>query len=116
MEMAATNWYVWFTLGCVIVVSVVILYRFFKMPTAEQLANVREWMLYAVIQAEKEWGSGTGRVKLRQVYDWFVQRFPALALVISFQTFAEMIDDALEEMRTILNENKNVARKVNADA
>ena len=113
MEMILNNWYVWFALGCVVVVAVVILYRFFKLPTAEQMNNLREWLLFAVTQAEAELGGGTGKLKLRQVYDQFVERFPSLALVISFQTFSGMVDDALVEMRKMLSENKNVAALVN---
>lgn len=112
MTMILNDWYVWFALICVVIVAAMILYRFFKMPTAEQMANLREWLLFAVTQAEAELGSGTGKLKLRQVYDQFVERFPTLALVISFQTFAEMVDDALVEMRKMLSENKNVAALV----
>lgn len=113
MEMMIHNWYIWFALACVVLVSVLILYRFLKMPTAEQLDNVREWLLFAVTQAEAELGSGTGKLKLRQVYDQFVERFPALALMISFQTFSEMVDDALVEMREMLAKNENIAALVN---
>lgn len=60
-----------------------------------------------------ELGSGTGKLKLRQVYDQFVERFPTLALVISFQTFAEMVADALVEMREMLAKNENIAALVN---
>lgn len=113
MEMILNNWYVWFALGCVVVVAVVILYRFFKLPTAEQMDNLREWLLFAVTQAEAELGSGTGKLKLRQAYDQFVERFPALAMVISFNTFSGMVDDALVEMRKMLAENKDIAALVN---
>lgn len=115
MELILNNWYVWFALICVIIVSALILYRFFKLPTAEQLDNVREWLLFAVTQAEAELGSGTGKLKLRQVYDQFAERFPALVMVISFQTFSEMVDDALVEMRKMLAENENVAALVNGN-
>ena len=115
MEMMLTNWYVWFALACVIIVAALILYRFFKLPTAEQLDNVREWLLFAVTQAETELGSGTGQLKLRLVYDQFLTRFPALALRISFQTFSEMVDDALVEMREMLAKNENIAALVNGN-
>ena len=63
-------------------------------------------------EAEKELGSGTGQLKLRQVYDLFVQRFPAVAAVISFDTFSGWVDEALEQMREMLAKNEQVAAYV----
>ena len=57
------------------------------MPTNEQLKKVKEWLLWAVAEAEKELGSGTGQLKLRYVYDMFIVKFPSLAKIISFETF-----------------------------
>ena len=63
-------------------------------------------MLYAVTVAEKELGGGTGALKLRYVYDWFARTFPWLAKMISFEYFSEMVDDALEQMKKMLESNK----------
>ena len=86
--------------------------RFLKMPTSEQRERVKEWLLWAVTQAEAELGSGTGKLKLRQTYDLFIQRFPALAMAVSFDTFSLWVDEALEEMRKLLKENKTVRELV----
>lgn len=75
-------------------------------------AKIKEWLLYAVTEAEKELGGGTGQLKLRQVYDLFVQRFPAVAAVISFDTFSGWVDEALEQMREMLAKNEQVAAYV----
>ena len=53
-------------------------YVFVKRPHTEQLKSVKEWMLFAVTKAEKELGSGTGKLKLRYVYDMFIAKFPWL--------------------------------------
>ena len=53
-------------------------------------------------------GSGTGQLKLRMVYDMFVQRFPWLARLISFEKFAGLVDEALVEMRNMLAKNAAV--------
>lgn len=90
----------------------VLVYRFVKLPTSEQLQKVREWLLWAVTQAEKELGGGTGQLKLRSVYDLFVARFGWLAKIIPFRVFSELVDDALEEMRELLANNKAVAEYV----
>lgn len=87
-------------------VVIIAIVRFVGLPTETQLEKVKEWLLWAVTEAEKELGSGTGALKLRQVYDLFVTRFPWLAKAISFELFSEMVDEALEEMRSLLNTNK----------
>ena len=106
------NWYFIVTAIVMVVMAGVICWNFFKLPTKEQIAKIKEWLLYAVTEAEKELGGGTGQLKLRQVYDLFVQRFPAMAAVISFDTFSGWVDEALEQMREMLAKNENVAAYV----
>lgn len=83
-------------------------YAFFKMPSDKQLNKVSEWLLFAVTKAEKELGAGTGKIKLRYVYDMFVARFDWLAEVISFEMFSIMVDEALDRMKDILDSNEAV--------
>lgn len=71
--------------------------------------------MYAVTTAEKELGAGTGKIKLRYVYDMFVARFDWLAKVITFDMFSMMVDDALEQMKTMLEENEAVQKFVAGD-
>ena len=106
------NWYFIVTAIVMVVMAGVICWNFFKLPAKEQMAKVKEWLLYAVTEAERELGGGTGQLKLRQVYDLFVQRFPAVAAVISFDTFSGWVDEALEQMREMLAKNENVAAYV----
>lgn len=87
-------------------------YTFFKMPSDKQLNKVREWLLYAVTQAERELGAGTGKIKLRYVYDMFVARFDWLAKVITFEMFSIMVDEALEKMKTMLDSNEAMKKLV----
>ena len=46
--------------------------------------NMKNWLLYAVAAAEKALGSGTGELKLRQVYDAFLIKFPIISKLMSF--------------------------------
>ena len=87
-------------------------FYFTKNSTAAQLANVKEWLVWAVTGAEKELGGGTGQLKLRQVYDLFLLRFPKLAAAISFDTFSKLVDEALEVMRKMLETNAAVQKFV----
>lgn len=87
---------------------------FMKSPSQNQLAQVREWLLYAVAQAEKKLGSGTGQLKLRYVYDLFILRFGTLARMISFETFSMLVDEALYIFRDMLRDNEAVSKYVGA--
>ena len=108
MEFLTNNWAIILALVVILVVIVINLTTFASLPTEKQLAKVREWLLWAVVQAEAELGGGTGRLKLRSVYDLFLQRFPQLAFLISFERFSKLVDDALEEMRELLEQNEAV--------
>lgn len=90
--------------------AVIWIVKFIKLPKEQQLANVRKWLLWAVCQAEKELGGGTGQLKLVKVYDMFVAQFPVLAEWVTFEAFSGMVDEALEEMRGLLERNKSIAR------
>lgn len=87
---------------------------FMKSPSQNQLAQVKEWLLYAVAQAEKKLGSGTGQLKLRYVYDLFILRFGTLARMISFETFSTLVDEALYVFRDMLRDNEAVSKYVGA--
>lgn len=108
MEFFINYWYIILALAVVLIVLVLLVYRFFKMPTEEQLEAVREWLLGAVTEAEKELGGGTGQLKLRSVYDRFVVRFPWVAKLLPFAVFSAMVDDALAEMKLLLANNVKI--------
>lgn len=102
------NWYLFLAMMAVAAMIGLTAGKFLSLPTSAQIEKVKEWLLWAVTQAEAELGSGTGQLKLRYVYDVFVQRFPAAAKAISFDTFSLWVDEALEDMREMLKENKAV--------
>lgn len=88
------------------------LFNWTKSPKEEDLNKVREWLIWAVAEAEKQLGSGTGQLKLRLVYNMFVMAFPKLVDVISFKFFSEMVDVALGTLKLILNENEQIKNYV----
>lgn len=95
---------------CVIlgIVAVGFIIAFFEMEREKQIQVVSNWLLYAVSIAEKELGGGTGKLKLRYVYDMFIDKFKFLSYIISFDYFSLLVDKALIEMRTIIENNKNI--------
>lgn len=115
MDMIAEYWFVILALVIAVIGIIMMVLQFAELPTKKQLAKVKEWLLFAVIEAEAELGSGTGQLKLRTVYDMFLERFAWLAKVISFDTFSELVDEALEEMREMLKNNEDVRNIVGVD-
>ena len=98
----------------VILILAAWLYIFLTRPSDEQTAAVKEWLLFAVTNAERDLGGGTGKLKLRQVYDLFIQRFPYIARWISFDLFSEWVDEALDEMKRLLTSNQAMRDYINA--
>lgn len=112
MKFIIENWYIIIAAIAALVVGIVMCVRFFKTSSEEQLKKVKEWLLYATTIAEKELGGGTGKLKLRYVYDMFVTKFPWLADVISFERFSELVDDVLVDMNELLKTNTAVKQYV----
>lgn len=108
MKVLIEAWPLLVALLAVIFVGGYSLYVFINRPTSDQLKKVKEWLLYAVTKSEKELGSGTGQIKLRYVYDMFVAKFPHLSRVVAFEAFSDLVDEALEKFRKMLEENSNL--------
>jgi hypothetical protein len=79
-----------------------------KLSKERQKEIIIEWLLLAVIKAEKELGDGTGQLKLRFVYDLFIDKFRFISMLISFSQFSKLVDQALDTMRDMLDSNKQI--------
>lgn len=112
MKFIVENWYIIVAAVAALAVIIYLLMKFFKLPRAAQIAKVKEWLLFAVTQAEKEFGSGTGQLKLRYVYDMFVTKFPYLVQFISFEFFSDLVDKVLVEFKKMFNTNVAVKQYV----
>lgn len=84
------------------------MYEFFKLEKSKRLNMVREWLLLAVVEAEKQLGGGVGQIKLRFVYDMFIDKFKFLSMLISFNQFSSMVDEALDQMKEMLSTNQQL--------
>ena len=94
-------------LGIIILIAIVgfSIYKFIKLDRTKKIANIKEWLKWAVIRAEKHLGGGTGQLKLREVYDLAVAQFPWLVTLVTFEIFSEWVDEALDWMRDQLKNN-----------
>lgn len=82
----------------------------------DEKATVMEWLVSAVVQAEAELGSGTGRLKLKMVYDMFMRRFPTASVFVSLDTFSGWVDIALDTVKMLLyKENMNASGREEED-
>ena len=89
-------------IGCVIGFSV---YNFVKLDKEKKVANVKEWLKWAVTKAEKSLGGGTGQLKLRAVYDLAVSKYPWLLTFVTFEMFDEWVKEALVWMEKQIDTN-----------
>lgn len=112
MNFIIEYWYIILAAIAALAVAIVACIRFFKTGSEEQINKVKEWLLYATTLAEKELGSGTGKLKLRYVYDMFVTKFTWLADIISFERFSELVDDVLVDMNELLKTNTAIKQYV----
>lgn len=88
--------------------------KFISLPRLAQSEKVRTWLLFAIAEAEKEFGGGHGQMKLGKVYGDFTKTFPSLAKVISFETFKEIVDESLIVLRSQL-ESEKTKEKIEAE-
>lgn len=108
MNFIINYWYVILGIVALLVIAGFAIYKFVGLPTKSQVAKIKEWLLYAVTKAEKELGQSTGALKLRTVYDLFIAKFPVAAKIVSFETFSAWVDDALVEMKKMLENNEAI--------
>jgi len=73
------------------------------------IMGFKDWLVWAVIEAEHLLGSKTGQMKLRYVYDLAIRYFPVIAKLLPFSVFAILVDGALAVMNSMIQENKSIA-------
>ena len=102
------NWLTIILSIAALAVFVVKVVQFVRSPSDKQIENLKEWLKLAVTEAEAALGSGTGQLKLRDVYDMAVEKFPWVGEFITFETFSTWVDEALEWMNNQLESNEKV--------
>lgn len=108
MDWLINNWYLIVAAGAVIGAAVFAVRKFLGLPTEQQIRNFQEWLKWAVAEAEKQLGSGTGQLKLRLVYDMAVEKFPWITKLVTFEEFSMWVDEALLWLNKQLESNKAV--------
>lgn len=112
------NWLVLIAAALTLIgAAVVVAYRFLGQPTEKQKEKIKEWLIWACIEAERGLQSGTGQLKLREVWNLFcaVPAFGWVARIISFDTFSGWVTEALSTVKRMLVENPRLASYVYGD-
>ena len=115
MKWLIDNWSLLVVLVAVIVVVVCYVKKFSALPSQEQQAKIKAWLLAIVVEAERQFGGQTGKIKLSWAYSKFVEAFPSLAPVVPFELFSSMVDEVLEQMRNLLESNESIRKYVEGE-
>lgn len=100
----------------IIIIALIIGFIWFiKLPNNKKVANLKEWLKFAVVETEKLLGSGTGQFKLRYVYGLAIKQFPWIVSLIPFETFSLWVDEALEWMEQQLEQNEKIDSYINKE-
>lgn len=115
MSWLVENWYLLIVLLAIGAAVAAFTRYFVTLPTEEKEKNLKEWLKYAVVEAEKKLGTKTGQLKLRLVYDWAVSKFPWIIDVVSFNTFELWVDEALDWMKAAISTNKKLQEYIESE-
>lgn len=96
----------------VIYLIIAVLAVIFVMIAAMRYKSFKNWLVYAVSDAEKYLGSGTGKLKIRYAYDLAIKQYPVIAKIIPWSLFSKLIDAALVVMRQMIDDNQMIANVI----
>lgn len=92
-------------IGAVVLIAIVAI----VLVCVGKVKTVKQWLKYAVAEAEQYFGSKTGKLKLQYVYNCFAERFKVVSSFVTFGVFSKWVDTALETLNGWLETNDNIA-------
>ena len=118
MKWLVENWYLIVAAVALVGAAATVACRFLGQPSEKQVAKIKEWLIWACIEAERSLQSGTGQLKLREVWNLFcgVSAFRWVARIIAFDTFSGWVTEALAKVKRMLVENPSLAVYVYGEA
>lgn len=108
LKMILENWLIFVIVVVLLGLTVYAVLRFLKLTPQQQLDKIRIALLYMVTEAEKELKRKTGQVKRAMVWDWLAERFPIITLFITEEKYDELLDEALEKFKKMLESNSSL--------
>lgn len=124
MKWMADNWSMIVAAVAAIAITTMRILRYMRMTKEEQEETIRkhkealtravtEWALKGITEAEKDFGAGTGKLKIRAVYEKAIELFGAeIAEIMTIDQFNVIIQKPLAEMRKMLEDNTSAREYV----
>lgn len=115
MKWMIENWMLIIVFASIFCITVSYFLYFMSQSMQKKYECIREWLKYAVIEAEKALGEKTGEMKLRMVYDMAIKQFPWILKLINFMEFSILVDEALDWMKMQIVKNGAISNYVRGD-
>ena len=110
MTLLMEYWWLAIAILAILIIAFIFLITYINLPNSKKATKVKEWLLFAVVQAEKELGSGTGQLKLRYVYNLALSKFPVFIKLIPFELFSSFVDGALQQLGNLIENSEGVKK------
>ena len=112
MALLMEYWWLAIAILAILIIAFMFLITYINLPNSKKATKVKEWLLFAVVQAEKELGSGTGQLKLRYVYNLALSKFPVFIKLIPFELFSSFVDGALQQLENLIEDSEGVKKYI----
>ena len=110
MTLLIEYWWLAIAILAILIIAFMFLITYINLPNSKKATKVKEWLLFAVVQAEKELGSGTGQLKLRYVYNLALSKFPVFIKLIPFELFSSFVDGALQQLGNLIEDSEGIKK------
>lgn len=92
-----------------LIAIIITIVKLVKSSPAEKKKRIVNILFGLAAEAERAYGSKTGKIKKSQVIAWFYKRYPIMGAFISQETLSDKIDEAAAELTKYLMENPEAA-------
>lgn len=99
-----------------VIILVVVVIALILLLQTKYKKYASEILLYLVIEAEKEFGGGTGQLKYSAVFTWLYEKLPTLAkIILPKKVISDLIETAVGKMKEYLESNIKASEFVSND-
>ena len=91
------NWFFIVLIIDIIISFITFVVGFFKSSVDNKKEKIMAWLVFACEKAENELSSGSGKEKLNMVYNMFIEKFPFISKLVSFEKFSNWVEIILEK-------------------
>jgi hypothetical protein len=108
VKIISENWYIITLTGALIYFAIKKLITLLSLPKEEQISMIKQIVYSLVVQAEKEFGSKTGSIKLANVIEKFYSTLvPEISLLLPQELVIKFIEEAVIKLSDYININES---------